>query len=93
MNREVVLAAAAVPGTLFVLANIGGSTASMTGGDAKSIRMSLVAAGGALVLASAATGSLPALFTTLMAIGVVMFATRSFWETPKFSDVTETIVG
>lgn len=86
MKTEIVVAAAAIPGTMFVLANIGSSTSSMTGRDQEAIKQSLQITSVAMLIAAGATGNAVAVVTTGLAIAAVFYAMREVWNTPALQD-------
>lgn len=86
MNNQIIVAAAAIPGTMFVPANIGSSTAQMTGADHDAIRQSLVITSVAMLIAAGATSNLIAVMTTGLAIAAVFYAMRHVWQTPTIQD-------
>jgi hypothetical protein len=87
MKNEVAIAIGAVPATMFVLANVGGSTAQIAGTRDPAIRQSLVITAVALMLAAAATGSTATVVTTGLSVGAVFYAMRDIWNTPTLADV------
>jgi len=86
MNREIVMAAGAIPATMFVLANVGGSTAQMTGAHAPAITQSLTVTSVALLIAASATGSVAATVATGIAVAAVFYAMRNTWMVPGVDD-------
>lgn len=87
MKNELIVAAGAVPVTLFVLANIGSSTSQMTNGNNAATRQSMGVAATAMVIAAAATGSIPAALATGLAVGASFWAMRDVWQIPSLSEV------
>jgi hypothetical protein len=87
MKNELVLAAGAVPMTLFVLANIGSSTSQMTAGNPEAVKQSMGIAATAMLVAAAATGSVPAALATGLAVGASFWAMREVWAIPTVSDL------
>jgi hypothetical protein len=88
MKNEIVVAAGAVPLTLFVLANIGSSTSEMTSGNAGAVKQSMGVAATAMVIAAAATGSVPAALATGLAVAASFWAMREVWAIPTVSDLS-----
>jgi hypothetical protein len=80
MKVEVALAVGSIPTTLLVMSTVGGATAQITGADSSSVKHALIVAGAALIVASAATGSVPASVTTALAVVATMYAMRPAWK-------------
>lgn len=87
MPKELVIAAAAIPGTIFVLANIGGSTAQMTNADSEAIKQSLAMTSLAMLIAAGATQNAAAMVTTGLTIAAVFYVMRNIWQTPGVDDL------
>jgi hypothetical protein len=80
MKSELALAVGSIPATLLVMSAVGGATAQITGADRDAVRHALMVTGGALVIASAATGSVPTAVTTLLAVAATAYAMRGAWQ-------------
>lgn len=93
MNRELVIATAAIPGSMFIHAQIGSATATMTNNDQRSVRLALTGTSVVMLAAAAATGSIPTVLTTLLSVGLVFFIMRDVWQTPTLADVTNLVTG
>lgn len=93
MQTEVLITAAAIPGSLFILSSIGGQTAQMTNNDPKAVKMALAGTAATMLIAAAATGSVPTVFTTAVSIVVVFAIMRNVWDTPSLEEATEVFTG
>lgn len=83
MKSELVLAAGAVPITLYLMANIGGATATIQPGNPTAVREAIGITAVAMLIAAGATGSIPTTLATAVAVAASVWAMRAVWGIPS----------
>lgn len=86
MKNELVVAVGAIPVTMFVLSSIGSSTNGLTDGNKQAVKEAMGITSTAMIVAAAATGSVPAAIATGLAIGASFWMMRGIWNVPSLSD-------